>query len=199
MGSGHTRGINRVWRLEKAVLERASPGASCPDFWQIFGEFAFGEHLIKRGKCESPHEYWDLWWAWVDLNHRPRPYQYCGPLSRSVILRDTGCDPARQSKADALARVAATRGRGASKAQQALVCLGTQAERPRFQDGILEGMLGHSRNPSPTSSTRDLPCSNARRAPNRWHPKVSRRRPYPLRNPPHEGSMRILLEDSRRL
>jgi RNA polymerase sigma factor (sigma-70 family) len=19
---------------------------------------------------------WDLWWAWVDLNHRPRPYQY---------------------------------------------------------------------------------------------------------------------------
>ena len=158
------------------MLERASPGASCPDFWQIFGEFAFGEHLIKRGKCESPHEYWDLWWAWVDLNHRPRPYQYCGPLSRSVILRDTGCDPARQSKADALARVAATRGRGASKAQQALVCLGTQAERPRFQDGILEGMLGHSRNPSPTSSTRDLPCSNARRAPNRWHPKVSRRR-----------------------
>ena len=107
----------------------------------------------------------------MDLNHPPRPYQYCGPLSRSVILRDTGCDPARQSKADALARVAATRGRGASKAQQALVCLGTQAERPRFQDGILEGMLGHSRNPSPTSSTRDLPCSNARRAPNRWHRK----------------------------
>ena len=20
----------------------------------------------------------DCWWAWVDLNHRPRPYQYCG-------------------------------------------------------------------------------------------------------------------------
>jgi len=30
-------------------------------------------------------------------------------------------------------------------------------------------------------------------------PEVSRRRPYPLRNPPHEGSTRILLEDSRRL
>jgi hypothetical protein len=41
----------------------------------------------------------------------------------------------------------ATRGRGASKEQQALACLGTQAERPRFQDGILQGMLGHSRNP----------------------------------------------------
>ena len=34
------------------------------------------------------------WWAWVDLNHRPRPYQYCGRWSRSVILRDTGCGPA---------------------------------------------------------------------------------------------------------
>ena len=31
--------------------------SSCPGFWQIFGKFAFGEHLIKRGKCESPHEY----------------------------------------------------------------------------------------------------------------------------------------------
>jgi hypothetical protein len=98
----------------------------------------------------------------VDLNHRPRPYQYCGPWFRSVILRDTGCGPARQSKADALARGAATRGRGASKEQQALACLGTEAERPRFQDGILEGMLGRSRNPSPTSSTRDPPCSNDR-------------------------------------
>src|ERR1700685_1779004 len=127
------------------------------------------------------------WWAWVALNHRPRPYQYCGPWSRTVILRDTGCGPARQSKADALARVATTRGRGASKEQQVLACLGTQAERPRFQGGILEGMLGHSRNPSPTSSTLDLPYSNARRAPNRWHPRVSRRRLYPLRNPPHEG------------
>src|SRR5882724_13498453 len=107
--------------------------------------------------------------------------------SRSIILRDTGCGPARQSKANALARVAATRGRGASKEQQALACLGTRVERPRFPDGILEDMLGHSRNPSSVSSTRDLPCGNARRAPNRWNPRVSRRGPYPLRNPPHEG------------
>src|SRR6266478_3104918 len=134
------------------------------------------ETRINIADCE--------WWAWVDLNHRPRPYQCGGPWSRSVILRDTGCGPARQSKADALARVAATRGRGASKEQQALACLGTPAERPRFQDGILEGMLGHSRNPSPMSSTRDLPSGNARRAPNREHRRVSRRRLYPLRNPP---------------
>jgi hypothetical protein len=70
---------------------------------------------------------------------------------------------------------AATWGQGASKEQQALVCLGTQAERPRFPDGILDGVLGHSRNPSPVLSTRDLPCGNARGAPNRWHPRVSRR------------------------
>jgi photosynthetic reaction center cytochrome c subunit len=43
-------------------------------------------------------------------------------------------------------------------------------KRPRFQDEILEGILGHSRNPSPTLSARDLPCGNARRAPSRWHP-----------------------------
>ena len=28
----------------------------------------------------------DLWWAWVDLNHRPRPYQYCGHWSRAKNL-----------------------------------------------------------------------------------------------------------------
>src|SRR5216684_7499708 len=27
-------------------------------------------------KCESQRIYWRFeWWAWVDLNHRPRPYQ----------------------------------------------------------------------------------------------------------------------------
>jgi hypothetical protein len=77
----------------------------------------------------------------------------------SVILRNTGCGPARRSKADALARVATTRIRGASKDQPAPACLGTQAEEPRFQDGILESMLGHPQNPSPTSSTRDLPAA----------------------------------------
>jgi len=27
------------------------------------------------------------WWAWVDLNHRPRPYQNCGHWSRPKNLR----------------------------------------------------------------------------------------------------------------
>jgi hypothetical protein len=46
-------------------------------------------------------------------------------ISIAIILRDIGCGPARQSKADALVKVAATRGRGALKEQQALACLGT--------------------------------------------------------------------------
>ena len=33
----------------------------------------------------------NLWWAWVDLNHRPRPYQlshcfYCGLLRLVMVL-----------------------------------------------------------------------------------------------------------------
>src|SRR2546429_2368461 len=48
---------------------------------------------------------------------------------------------ARQSKADSLERVAGTKGRGTSKEQQALASLGAQAERTRFQDGILEVCL----------------------------------------------------------
>ena len=44
----------------------------------------------------------------------------------------------------------------------------------------------------------DLPRGNARRALNRQHQKVSRRRPYLLRSLPREGSARILLEGFRR-
>jgi len=30
----------------------------------------------KKGKSENRRiNTGDLWWAWVDLNHRPRPYQ----------------------------------------------------------------------------------------------------------------------------
>src|SRR6266850_578603 len=45
----------------------------------------FGKFLAKwvlttipnmMRKCESQRIYWRFeWWAWVDLNHRPRPYQ----------------------------------------------------------------------------------------------------------------------------
>ena len=46
---------------------------------RIFGKFL--ANSFSRVKCDGwqnskyPHKYWDLWWAWVDLNHRPRPYQ----------------------------------------------------------------------------------------------------------------------------
>ena len=96
---------------------------------------------------------------------RKNPTFSLGEVFDNIILRDIGCGPARQSTADALGRGAVTQGRGASKEQQALACLGTWSERPRFPDEILEGMLGHSRNPGPASSTHDLPLDNVRRVP----------------------------------
>jgi hypothetical protein len=56
MGSGHALDQSRM-EARKGRPGKSQPAASCPDFWQIFGKLAFGEHLIKRGKCESPHEY----------------------------------------------------------------------------------------------------------------------------------------------
>jgi hypothetical protein len=46
---------------------------------RIFGKFlanSFFERIPEN--VESPNDRintGDLWWAWVDLNHRPRPYQ----------------------------------------------------------------------------------------------------------------------------
>jgi hypothetical protein len=58
------------------------------NFWQN----GFLMTSPQEGESENRRVYiGDEWWAWVDLNHRPRAYQYCGPWSRSVILRDTGC------------------------------------------------------------------------------------------------------------
>src|SRR5215469_2146795 len=58
---------NRRWRPQPHRLRH----------FEIFGR----HNSAKRRKCESPHKYCDLWWAWVDLNHRPRPYQ--GSVVRS--------------------------------------------------------------------------------------------------------------------
>jgi len=30
------------------------------------------QDVREKGNCG------ENWWAWVDLNHQPRPYQYCG-------------------------------------------------------------------------------------------------------------------------
>src|SRR5258705_4538618 len=63
---------------------RASERPGLRGLWptRTFGKFLakrfFDDKSPGRGKCESPRIYWFRWWAWVDLNHRPRPYQYCG-------------------------------------------------------------------------------------------------------------------------
>jgi hypothetical protein len=45
------------------------------NFWQVaFLEQAPGREKVKIAAYLLVIE----WWAWVDLNHRPRPYQYCG-------------------------------------------------------------------------------------------------------------------------
>jgi hypothetical protein len=34
--------------------------------------------IPEKGKSENGRiNTGDLWWAWVDLNHQPRPYQEC--------------------------------------------------------------------------------------------------------------------------
>jgi hypothetical protein len=58
---------------------------------RIFGKFLASGFLSKGtaiGKSENDRiNTGDLWWAWVDLNHRPRPYQNCGHWSRAKNLR----------------------------------------------------------------------------------------------------------------
>jgi hypothetical protein len=46
-----------------------------PESWQIVGKWFLSEGPAN-GKSENDRiNTEDLWWAWVDLNHRPRPYQ----------------------------------------------------------------------------------------------------------------------------
>jgi hypothetical protein len=58
---------------------------------RIFGKF-LASGLFDEGTAREKSENHrintgDFWWAWVDLNHRPRPYQYCGHWSRAKNLR----------------------------------------------------------------------------------------------------------------
>src|ERR1700676_3551279 len=39
--------------------------------WQI----GFVRDIPRKGKRENSRVFIGEWWAWVDLNHRPRPYQ----------------------------------------------------------------------------------------------------------------------------
>ena len=81
------------------VLEKTSPGGPYPDFWQIFGKMVFDDDSPYEGGIVNRRVFIDdfEWWAWLDLNHRPRPYQ------RSVVrfynnLQDRGdCQTTRES------------------------------------------------------------------------------------------------------
>ena len=49
--------------------------SACPDFWQIFGERLFRRRYGSEKSENHRINTADFWWAWVDLNHRPGPYQ----------------------------------------------------------------------------------------------------------------------------
>jgi len=46
----------------------------------------FGQ-IQKNRNSENRIFTGDLWWIWVNLNHRPGPYQNCGHWSRAKNLR----------------------------------------------------------------------------------------------------------------
>jgi hypothetical protein len=67
-----------------------APSAERPEWClyqpaRIFGKFLANGFLSEGtsgGRSENGRiNTGDLWWAWVDLNHRPRPYQDCGRSS----------------------------------------------------------------------------------------------------------------------
>ena len=66
--------------LELEVRKRAGSmlfaiKSACPDFWQIFGKRFIDEGMASEKGENHRINTGDFWWAWVDLNHRPRPYQ----------------------------------------------------------------------------------------------------------------------------
>jgi hypothetical protein len=53
-----------------------SPSSAHPESWQIVGKWFLSEKPANRKSENNRINTGNLWWAWVDLNHRPRPYQY---------------------------------------------------------------------------------------------------------------------------
>ena len=64
---------------------------------RIFGKFLASGFFDDEKSENHRINTGDLWWAWVDLNHRPRPYQ--GSVSRFYNnLQDRGdCQSTRKS------------------------------------------------------------------------------------------------------
>ena len=68
--------------MKFANRRRRTPRLRSYRLARIFGKFlanGFFSESPATGKSENHRiNTGDLWWAWVDLNHRPRPYQGSG-------------------------------------------------------------------------------------------------------------------------
>ena len=65
--SGECKRISRESASAKATARQPSPGGTVRQF--VFGELLACQ-AVALGLGEG-------WWAWVDLNYRPHPYQGC--------------------------------------------------------------------------------------------------------------------------
>jgi hypothetical protein len=81
------------------------PTSAYANFCQIFSKMGFDDNSPVVGECESPRIHWFRWWAWVDLNHQPRPYQCSGRRSRAWYTRSLMSTGACFNRADDLASV----------------------------------------------------------------------------------------------
>ena len=81
------------------------PTSAYANFCQIFSKMGFDDNSQDEGKCESPRIHRFRWWAWVDLNHQPRPYQCSGPRSRAWNTGSLMSTGAYFNSADDLASV----------------------------------------------------------------------------------------------
>ena len=112
------------------------------------------------------------------LERPTSPLSVLRSLSQSIILPDIGCGPAPQSKADALARIAAMWGPGASKEQQALACLGLRTKYPDLRMGFWKVCLDIREVQVQRHQHTIFREATLGEHSNRQHQKFSRRRPY---------------------
>jgi hypothetical protein len=52
-----------------------APRLACSDFGKFLASGFFDEGMASEKRENHRIHTGDSWWAWVDLNHRPRPYQ----------------------------------------------------------------------------------------------------------------------------
>jgi len=154
--------------------------AANPKGWQIVGKLVFLRDIPRKGKSENRRVFTG------DLNGGPgrnfepptSPLSVLRSWSRSVISsRYTGCGPASTiQKLIALARSAGNTGRRRfKKSNKRWLVLGLRAERPRFPGWDFGGYAWTFAKVQVQRHQHAIfRAANARKAPNRWHPRVSR-------------------------